>query len=172
MSPSCFLTVLDSPVRRDSSISTDVHLSATPSTSACSPARMTIRSSMTISDWSISTSDPSRMTVTLGLTRSEILSSFLLARISCTVEIRMLTMMIPVADMALMTSSQMTSRIPRMKRTMLKGVNAFLTKMSVYVLLVRTSALLARPRALRSETSSLVSPLMTHALASAYNNIP
>ena len=72
----------------------------------------------------------------------------------------MLTMMIPVADIALMTSSQMTRSIPRMNRITLKGVNAFFTKMSVYVLLVRTSASLASPRALRSATSSLVSPLM------------
>ena len=163
--------MLDSPVRRDSSISVDLHFSTMPSTRACSPARMTIRSSTTISDWSISTSFPSRTTETLGLTSREILSSLRLARISWMVEIRMLAMMIPVADTALTTSSQMTRRIPMMKRTTLKGVKVFFTKMSVYVLLVRTSASLASPLALRSATSWLVSPSMATPLASTYNNL-
>ena len=67
----------------------------------------------------------------MGLTSREILSSLRLALISWIVEMRMLTMMIPVADTALTSSSQMMSSIPRMKRMMLKGVKAFLTKMSV-----------------------------------------
>ena len=121
---------------------------------------MTMRSSTTMSDWSISISLPSRMTETFGLTRRDILSSLRLARISWIVEIRMFAMMMPVADTALTTSSQTTRSIPMMNRTTLNGVKVFFTKMSVYVLLVRTSASFASPFALRSETSALVSPSM------------
>ena len=131
MSPAFFLTVLDSPVRSDSSISSDLHSSMIPSTTAWSPAFRITMSSLTTSLWSISFSSPSRRTVTFGLVRRVILSSLRLARISWIVEIRMLIMMIPVAETALTGSLQTRSRIPRMKRTMLNGVNAFFTKMSV-----------------------------------------
>ena len=74
---------------------------------------------------------PSLRTLTFGLVSRVILSSLRFARISCIVEIRMFTMMIPVAETALMGSSQMRSSIPRMNRTILNGVNAFFTNMSV-----------------------------------------
>ena len=57
----------------------------------------------------------------------------------------MLTMMIPVADRALTRFPIIRRRAPITNSMILNGVNAFFTRMSVYVRLVLTSESLTRP---------------------------
>ncbi len=104
VSPTCFLKGLDSPLRAASSISSERISMSSPSTRAWSPEVRRITSSMTICDWSISTSLPSLTTVTLGLSSKAILSSLRFAFISCRVDTSMLSAIIPVADTALVYS--------------------------------------------------------------------
>ena len=157
-SPTCFLTVWDSPVRSDSSNSRYSSSRINPSTRAWSPDESMITSSFTISAWSISLSSPSLMTMTFGLMRRAILSNLFLAFISWMVAMKMFIMMTAVAAKAFLGSPTMRRIAPSTNRMRLNVVQTFFIIMSLYERLTTGSTELISPLALRSSTSAEVNP--------------
>ena len=156
--PTALSTGSASPVRSDSSISSPVPSSTSPSTLIWSPGRRTIRSPRTSSFTAISPSVPSRITAARGALRTASRSSARLERTSCTMPMSVLaTSTMPnSASRYSPTAMITTSNEPSRK---LNGVSTLARTISVTVRLVGSGTSLVYPSALCRSTSARVSPV-------------